>query len=131
MRSELTEVVRSLFVSTANARDLTEEEADRLVTLATLVVRARSSVERDGHTREIELVPSPEAPTRLVIVLERLLAGLDSLGATRTEAWEVVTKAALDCVPALRLSALSILFTADELDTNEVAELARDPDDKR
>ena len=49
---------------------------------------ARSAVERDGYSREIELIPEPEAPTRLVVVLARLLAGLDAIGVDRAEAWQ-------------------------------------------
>ena len=33
--------------------------------------------------REIELIPEPEAPTRLAVVLQRLLAGLDAIGVDR------------------------------------------------
>ena len=57
---------------------------------------------RPRHTREIELVPGAEGPARLAITLERLLAGLDTLGCDRAHAWRVVRRVALDCIPALR-----------------------------
>lgn len=113
MRAELAAAVGALF-----ARDLTQpraaddEETDRLLTLSTLVVRCRSAVERDGYSRDIELVPEAEAPTRLTIVLARLLDGLDAIGTDRDTAWSVVTKAALDSVPALRLAILDVLHEA-------------------
>lgn len=115
MRVELAGAVKDLF-SRGLKQPLprSKDDNDRLVTLARLAVRARSAVERDGYSREIELVPQSEAPTRLVVVLARLLAGLDAIGATRETGWQVVTKAALDSIPALRLSALRDLHERDE-----------------
>ena len=127
MRSELATAVETLFAGAATeARERTEAETQRLIALATLVVRARSAVERDGYSREIELVPGPEAPTRLVIVLDRMLAGLDAIGTTRADAWQVVTKLALDSVPALRLNVLYTLLPGSA-DTNAVATAVRHP----
>jgi hypothetical protein len=128
MRAELASAVTSLLAAelrTPPARS--EEETDALIALSTLVVRARSAVERDGYSREIELVPGPEAPGRLAIVLDRLLAGLDAIGTGRGDAWSVVRKAALDSVPALRLSVLYALHDVTELDTNAVASVVRHP----
>lgn len=68
MRRELAEVVVGLLGSSLGRepRPRTEDETRRLIALATLIVRARSAVERDGYSREIELVPGSEAPTRFV-----------------------------------------------------------------
>jgi hypothetical protein len=127
MRAELAETVQALLATaTLEPRERTEEETVRLVGLATLVVRARSAVERDSYSREIELVPGPEAPTRIIIVLDRLLGGLDAIGVDRTTAWKVVTKAALDSIPALRLSVLYALEEGQK-DTNQVATDVRHP----
>lgn len=113
MRAELAAAVAALFEhGLAEPRPVAEAEIDRLVTLSTLVVRCRSAIERDGYSREIELVPEPEAPTRLIVVLTRLLAGLDALGVPRDTAWTVVTKAALDSIPALRFAVLEELRAA-------------------
>lgn len=87
----------------ASPRPLTAGERERLIALVSFVVKARSPVERDGYKREVELVPEPEAPTRLAKVLARMLAGLDAIGTERGLAWRVVAKAGLDCVPKLRL----------------------------
>jgi predicted transcriptional regulator len=121
MRAELGEAVREVLSKLEKPRERTDGETDQLIGLATLVVRARSAVERDGYTREIELVPGSEAPTRLVIVLDRLLSGLDAIGCDRAEAFRVVTKAALDSIPALRLAVLDTLYAEDDLDTNTIA----------
>jgi DNA-binding MarR family transcriptional regulator len=101
---------------------LGEEERTALISFATLAVRARSAVERDSYSREIELIPDPEAPTRLIVVLERLLDGLDVIGVPRPDAWRVVSKVALDSIPAIRRTVLEYLYPADgHVTTTEVA----------
>jgi hypothetical protein len=127
MRAELAGAARAVLADLAPPRPRAEVETDRLIALSTFVVRARSAVERDGYSREIELVPPPEAPTRLVVVLGRLLDGLDAIRCDRDDALAIVTKAALDSVPALRLAALATLEAGDDLDTNAVAEAVHYP----
>jgi hypothetical protein len=127
MRSELSAAVQHLLDNiTTQPRQLTPDEITRLIGLATLVVRARSAVERDSYSREIELVPGPEAPTRLIVVLDRMLAGLDVIGLPRDAAWQVVQKCAMDSVPALRLAVMHSL-EAGQKDTNQVASDVRHP----
>lgn len=129
MRAELSAAVRALLAGTPQLpRPLEGAEQERLIRLAELVVRARSAVERDSYSREVDLIPEPEAPTRLVVMLERLLAGLDAIGADRAEAWGVVGRVALDSIPALRLAVLRVLLAAREpLATSAVAEAVRYP----
>lgn len=127
MRSELADAAQSVLADLKPPRARDDAETDALIALSTFVVRARSAVERDGYSREIELVPGAEAPTRLVIVLDRLLAGLDAIGADRSEAFAVVTKAALDSIPALRLAALQTLRETGSADTNVIAEHVQHP----
>jgi energy-coupling factor transporter ATP-binding protein EcfA2 len=124
MRVELAEAVAQLFALPAcRPRRRSTEDDERLISLASLVARARSAVERDGYSREIELIPGSEAPTRLVVVLARLLAGLDAVGASREQAWPVLTKAALDCIPAIRRQAIAVLASSSgQLETGTVAE---------
>jgi hypothetical protein len=125
MRSELAAAVASVFSGgLTEPLPRTAEDDERLVALASLVVRCRSSVERDGYTREIELIPSPEAPTRFVVVLAQLLAGLDAIDVSRDEGWSVVSKAALDSIPAIRSSAIETLYYGDSsgMKSSEVAE---------
>jgi hypothetical protein len=100
---------------------LDDAERDRLIDLAVFVARARSAVERDGYSRDIELIPGPESPARLVQALANLLAGLDVVGVPRKAAWQVVAKAARDSVPALRLEALAELADGEEQGTPAVA----------
>jgi Bifunctional DNA primase/polymerase, N-terminal/Primase C terminal 1 (PriCT-1) len=122
MRRELARAVAGVFAAELRApRGLGASERDRLIALATFAVRARSPVERDGHSREIELVPASEAPARLAKVLESLLAGLDSLGVARELAWRVTAKAALDCVPRLRRQVVELLTEHGETGTKDAA----------
>jgi DNA-binding MarR family transcriptional regulator len=126
MRSELTAAVSALFASGPpfQPADIDDDERERLVDLSTFVVRARSAVERDRSTREIELIPEPEAPTRLIVVLARLLAGLDAIGLDRATAWRVLTKIGLDSVPALRLQLVGELARVAPDETSSTAQLA-------
>ena len=131
MRAEMSAAVTRLFTELDLTREplgLTEDEKARLVALASFVVRCRSAVERDGYDREIDLIPDPEAPGRLCLVLARLLAGLDLIGLDREPSWRVVERAAMDSMPALRLKVIILLSHADEpLDTTQVALAAQYP----
>lgn len=127
MRGELAQVAAEILDGLAEPQPLSDDEMDYLIDLAAFVVRARSAVERDGYSREIELVSEPEAPGRLIIVLARLLQGLDAIGCDRPTAFEVTTKAAMDSIPALRMTVLDALLEHGQLDTNQAAAAARHP----
>jgi DNA-binding transcriptional ArsR family regulator len=112
MRRDLRQVVSEFFIAgrLPDAPPLTaESDIPRLVHLAVFAVTARSSVERDGYSREIELIPAAEAPTRLVNVLARMLASLRLIGCSNAEAWETVTKLALDSIPQVRRDMIGFL----------------------
>ncbi|MDP9177793.1 MAG: ArsR family transcriptional regulator [Gemmatimonadota bacterium] len=110
MRCELAEAVRQLFDRQLKTpRPLSENERERLIELASLAVRIRSTVERERNSREIESIHGAEGPARLVLALERLVAGLDSLGCERRLAFDVVGRVAMDSVPPLRWRALQWL----------------------
>lgn len=126
MREELANLVAGLFGSLNTPEKLpaiSSPERDRLVALATLVVRCRSAVERDSfQNREIQLVPGAESPTRLVKVLLQLFRGLLIIGVVRARAWELVTKVAMDSMPALRQQILkAMLKVEDTIVTSELA----------
>jgi hypothetical protein len=113
MRSELATAVRDV-LDGVDADRLTRmadpETTDRLVAVSTLAVRCRSAVERDGYRREIELIPEAEAPARLALVLLRLYNALGAIGLDDQTCWQLVTKCALDSMPALRRSVLEDLI---------------------
>jgi hypothetical protein len=77
--------------------------------LSAFIVRARTPVERDGYDREVVVMPSSEAPSRLVGALSALLAGIEAIGANTTTVWRIVTKAGWDCLPELRRQLLGEL----------------------
>jgi hypothetical protein len=117
MRDELREAVNDLIVSldwSGAPAALTPREDLALVALAVLATRCRSAVERDGRDREIELIPDAEAPTRLVVQLARLLAGLRQIGADEIQAWRIVRKVALDSIPDLRRDVLARIAEDDQ-----------------
>jgi hypothetical protein len=128
MRDELARAAAGLFVTELDPpRERSDEETERLIALAGYMARARSAVMRDGYTRDIELVPGAEAPTRLVKMLDRLLAGLDVIGCERRHAWEIVTKVARDSAPALRMVLDTLVATGEPMKTSAVAEVVRHP----
>ena len=78
-----------------------------------LVVRLRGAVVRDRQSREIEAVYGAEGTARIGLTLERLLAGLDTLGVERETAMKVVEAVALDSVPPSRRRAYEYLRDAE------------------
>ena len=130
MRNELAEATAAVLARSEGRepRELSDAEEDDLVALATLVARVRSAVERDGYSREIELIPDPEVPTRLVLTLAQLLAGLDVIGVERADALNLVRWVARDSAPAIRLVLLDLLVAESEpLETTEVGAKLRYP----
>jgi hypothetical protein len=86
-----------------------------------LAVRLRGAVDRDRHTRELQFVYGAEGTARIGLTLERLLAGLDTLGVDREIALCVVERVALDSVPPLRRQAYEYLRCNQAKSTSEVA----------
>jgi len=125
MRAALTKAVRGLFDRIEIPEHpplLNADETQRLVELATLAVRCRSSVERNPVRREIEFIPQPEAPGRLAQALARLLVGLVVVGVDQSEAWAIIAKVAIDCTPAPRRSVFDLLAAhGGDLDTTTIA----------
>jgi Bifunctional DNA primase/polymerase, N-terminal len=121
-REQLSDAVAGLFAGELAApRTLQNADTERLIGLAVLVAKARSAVDRDPYSHEIELIPDSEAPPRLALQLRGLLDGLDAIGVNRETAWTIIAKTALDSIPALRRATLTAL-AADEMNTTQVAE---------
>lgn len=117
MRTELTQAIGGLVAGITlpdQLPELTEEVERHLVTIACLGARARSAVERDGRTREIDLIPDAEAPARIAQALRRLYSGLLIIGVEPDERWKLVFKVGLDCMPKLRRSVFEYLVTRRE-----------------
>jgi hypothetical protein len=103
MRRELVACVNALFAAPrVEPQPLIEDEIKRFEKVTALAVRLRGGVERDRRSREVEAIYGAEGPGRIGLALERLLAGLDTLGLDRQIALDVVESVALDSVPPLR-----------------------------
>jgi hypothetical protein len=110
MRRELSEVVQKLFaVRRTEPRPLSLEERGRISRICSRVVRLRAAVDRHRYTTEIEVVHGAEGTGRLGLSLERLLAGLDTLGVDRDVALNVVERVAMDSTPPIRRRAYEYL----------------------
>jgi hypothetical protein len=112
-------------------RQLSDHDIDRLVVLSDFVTLARSPVERDGYTREIELVPDPEAPARFAGMLASILEGLRAIGLDDDLAWPLVVKVALDSMPAQRRQLIELLADADTTTSPAAATSLQSPSSNR
>jgi hypothetical protein len=122
MRKELARAVTKLFANRrATASMINEQETEAIGKAIALAVRLRGAVARDYHSREIEAIYSAEGTARIGLALERLLAGLDTLGMDRTKALTVVTEVALDSVPPLRRRAYDCVYKYGNVETADVA----------
>jgi hypothetical protein len=120
MRKELAEAVAQLFAGRRpQPAPISNEEANCIGEVISLTVRLRGAVERDRRTREIDAVYGAEGTARIGLALERLLAGLDTLGLERKKALEVVKAVALDSVPPLRRAAYEIIDKHNISDATE------------
>ena len=76
---------------------------------------------RDSYSREIELVPDPEAPARFAIMLASLLEGLYAIGLDPDPAWRLVSKVAFDSMPAQRRQVIRLLAEVETTTTKSAA----------
>lgn len=134
MRAELADITTRFFAERHGInlpmRDLYDTEQKRIIDLANIGVRCRSAIERDNHTREILLIPQPEAPGRMAGVLRRMLAGLDVIGVDAETTWRILSKLALDSMPALRRASIDHLLTGqpgEPFTTSQIAEAIEHP----
>jgi hypothetical protein len=122
MRKELTTAVTRLFSRRrTEASGISDDEAEAIGKAIALAVRLRGAVERDYRSREIEAIYGTEGTARIGLALERLLAGLDTLGMDRSAALAVVKEIALDSVPPLRRRAYDCVCKYRDVETGDVA----------
>jgi hypothetical protein len=96
---------------------LLQETQDRLISLANLGARCRSSVVRDGYSREIDLVPDHERSPRLYGQLRQLHAGLVVIGTPSALLWQLLAKVALDGVHPGRRAVIEYLVANPDAHT--------------
>jgi hypothetical protein len=114
IRAQRSAAVRSLFDDLTipdHLPTITDDERDRLVTLANLGARCRSAVVRDGYTREVEVVPGHERSPRLFGQLRQFHAGLTLIGTPPEVLRKVLAKAALDGVHPGRRAVMEYLLS--------------------
>jgi hypothetical protein len=122
MRKELAEAVKKLFANRrTKATAIKTEEAEEIGKAIALAVRLRGAVARDYRSREIEAIYQAEGTARIGLALERLLAGLDTLGMGRKQALAVVKEVALDSVPPLRRRAYDTVCKYANIETGDIA----------
>jgi hypothetical protein len=115
MRAELADAAAGLFADGLPEEpwELTEEELDRLVEIASLVALARSPVERD-YRGNLDLVLDSEAPTRIAKELATLYRGLSAIGLGADASLTITIRVGMDCIPKLRRKCLEALFSGEE-----------------
>lgn len=103
--------------------EVSEDIKNRIAHLAALCVKARSGIIRDGYsTREIELIPDAELPTRLAKQLTTLMAAFSLVGGAPEKNYELIYKIGMDSIPKKRKRALEALVVSEEqLETADVA----------
>src|SRR5262249_16119788 len=121
MRQELAAAVTQLFAKRRpEASQINKDETDAIGKTIALAVRLRGTVARDYRSREIEAIYGAEGTARIGLALERLLAGLETLGMDRKKALEIVTEVALDSVPPLRRRAYDTVCQYTDVETDNI-----------
>jgi hypothetical protein len=123
MRGELAAAMSAL-IATADlaAVGVSDEDGERLDQLAIYAARTRTAVTRNGYTGEIEVLPEPEGPARLVKALCQLSGGLSALGVGDVTRWSLLGHVAIDCTPAIRTALLRrLIASAEPLRTAQLA----------
>ena len=110
----------------ADPPTLSDDELRRLDDVVSLAVRLRAHVNRDRYSREIESIHGAEGPGRMGLCLERLLAGLSSIGVPRQHALRIIEDVALASTPPIRRHAFELL-TKTPTETRVIAKALRLP----
>jgi plasmid stability protein len=99
----------------ASGGELEAADSEFLVNLSSFVAVARTAVDRDYHSRQVDLVPPPEAPGRLSCGLSQLYRAMVAIGVPALECRKLISRVGFDSMPALRSRIISFLaLTASE-----------------
>jgi hypothetical protein len=122
LRSAFHGAVAELMQRTLAPEELSDETKDWLVGVADFVSTCRSTVYRDGRSREIEDVHDPEYPARAALELAAIYTGCLSIGARHDRAKRVTARVARDSMPPTRWRVLEALFNQSApIRTSELA----------
>lgn len=131
MRIELKTAIKKFFLSLTipdiTSIELPEDILDSLASLASFIVKARSVIIRDQSKREIEYIPTPEAPARLAKqlgVLIKALAVLDRRTVVNWEDFYLTLRVALDIIPANRMAHIqAVCCKSQMINTTEISQI--------
>lgn len=113
MRAELADAMRAVVEGVdRDVVDTSPTEAAWIVELAVFAAAARTPVERDGHDREVAVMPATEGPARIAVQLGALRDGLVSIGADPADRYSILHKLAVDAMPVMRRKVLDALHDA-------------------
>jgi hypothetical protein len=113
MRAELAQAMTGLIAGADQSRvhaPLDDESTAELVNLAIYAARARTGVDRNYHTGELEVIPQPEGPARLVKAIRQLYGGMLALGVDDQTRWTILTRISIDCTPRIRRPLIDALL---------------------
>lgn len=106
VHAELRAVVHALLTDLpAREVQIPDTYEERIVHLAEIAVRARTNVNRNSNTKEIDEEPQPESATRLAQQLCQLAKGsarLDGRDVVMQLDFDLVKRVAFDCIPPRR-----------------------------
>ncbi|MBU6389579.1 hypothetical protein KGQ71_03615 [Patescibacteria group bacterium] len=111
LRSEINSAYTRFFSQDfGEAPALTAPFVENVIHLAAFTVRARSTVGRDGYSREIDFIPQPESPARLSKQLIGLAKGLALISGKYTnEDYQLIFKVGMDSIPQKRKAVILCL----------------------
>jgi hypothetical protein len=131
MRAELAEAMTGLIAGadqTLVHAPIDDESTIRLVNLAIYAARARTGVDRNYHTGELEVIPQPEGPARLVKAMRQLYGGMRALGVETEIRWTILSRISVDCTPRIRRPLIESLLTPHSEDLLDTAAEQRTAD---
>ena len=135
MRNELSEVVEayleSLRIPKMDDVILAKEIRSKIEKAADFLATVRSSVPRNGYTKQVDCLPEPEQPCRIIGELEALVKGIAvARGKQRVDNgdYEEITKIVKDSLPSTKLWVIkALVIERCWLTTKQVSDSTRLP----
>jgi len=107
---EMRALAKDFFTTTTSIPELSDDQGQKIDTLATVIARLRGNVVRDPKNREIIDVSLPEEPTRIAKGLETLVchhAALFARSLITPQDFHIAERVGFDSAPAKRAQILS------------------------
>lgn len=102
MREALSSAMKRFLAREFSPVRMNASQSTRVVSMAVLAAKCRSSVPRHAFTRDVEDTPSAEYPARLTKALMALWCGMRSAGVNESRAWKIIGRVAQDSMPRAR-----------------------------